>query len=57
LRNLDLNSGPIARYFEHLAERNTPGTRKILAADDKVAEKLELEESLLDILAEGVLAH
>jgi len=50
LQNVDLNSGPIARYFEHLAEQNTPGTRKILVAADKVADNLGLDHELLDSL-------
>jgi hypothetical protein len=50
LQNADLNSGPIARFFEHLAEQNTPGTRKILVAADKVADNLGLDHELLDSL-------
>ena len=47
---MDLNSGPIARYFEHLADQNTPAARKILVAADKVADRLGLDDSLLDSL-------
>jgi hypothetical protein len=50
LHNVDLNSGPIARFFEHLAEQNTPGTRKILVAADNVADNLGLDHELLDSL-------
>ncbi len=54
LQNVDLNSGPIARFFEHLADQNTPGTRKILVAADKVADELGLEHDLLESLLEDL---
>jgi hypothetical protein len=57
LQKLDLNSGPIARYFEHLAHQNTPAARKILLAADKVADRLGLDDSLLDILIEAIFAN
>jgi hypothetical protein len=47
---VDLNSSPTARYFEHLADQNAPAARKILVADDKVADSLGLDDSLLDSL-------
>ena len=48
--NLDLNSGPIARFFTHLAEINTPTSRAILVAADQIADALGLDDSLLDSL-------
>jgi hypothetical protein len=57
LQKLDLNSGPIARYFEHLAQHNTPAAQKILLAADKVADRLGLDDSLLGMLVERILAN
>jgi len=48
--NLDLNSGPIAKYFEKLAHEATDGAKKILKIADDVADFLHLDHSLLDSL-------
>lgn len=47
LQNVDPNSGAIARFFEHLAEQNIPGTRKILVVADELGLDHELLYSLL----------
>ena len=57
LENVDLNSGRIAAFFQHLADQNTPGTRKLLVKIDAVADELGLDHELLDsILADIGLA-
>ena len=38
LNSIDLNHGPIATYFEHLAHEDTPKSRAILVKADQVAE-------------------
>jgi hypothetical protein len=48
LEGLDLNSGRIAAFFQHLAEQDTPGSRKILQKIDAVADDLGLDHDLLD---------
>jgi hypothetical protein len=50
LEGLDLNSGRIASFFQHLADQDTPGTRKILTKIDAVADELGLDHELLDSL-------
>ena len=50
LENVDLNSGRIADFFQHLADQNTPGTRKLLVKIDAVADELGLDHELLDSL-------
>jgi hypothetical protein len=50
LEGLDLNSGRIAAFFQHLADQDTPGTRKILQKIDAVADELGLDHELLDDL-------
>ncbi len=52
LAGLDLNSGRIATFFQHLADQDTPGTRKILTKIDAVADELGLDDHVLD----GLLA-
>ena len=52
LAHLDLNHGPIATYFEHLAHENTAKSRAILVKADQVADALGLDDELLD----GLLA-
>src|SRR5262249_27805982 len=54
LSSLDLNSGPIARFFTHLAQINTPTSRAILVAADQIADALGLDDSLLDSLLEDL---
>ncbi len=50
LEGLDLNSGRIASFFQHLADQDTPGARKILTKIDAVADELGLDDELLDSL-------
>ncbi|MBI3837817.1 MAG: glycoside hydrolase family 25 protein [Planctomycetia bacterium] len=56
LNRVDLNHGPIAKYFEHLGHEGTPKTKAILVKADKVADALNLDDTLLDSLLAG-LAH
>jgi hypothetical protein len=48
--NLDLNSGPIAKFFEKLAHEGTDGAKKILTIADEIADFLHLDDTLLDSL-------
>jgi hypothetical protein len=48
--NLDLNAGPVAKYFEKLAHEATEGAKKILKTADDVADFLHMDHSLLDSL-------
>ena len=50
LGQLDLNDGPLAKYFEHLAHENTSQAASILIAADEVADSLGLDDHLLDAL-------
>jgi hypothetical protein len=50
LAHLDLNHGPIAKYFQHLAHENTAKSRAILVKADQVADALGLDDALLDSL-------
>ncbi|MBI3837060.1 MAG: hypothetical protein HY288_03895 [Planctomycetia bacterium] len=50
LNRIDLNSGPIVKYLEHLARDNTAKSRAILVKADPVAEPLNLDDTLLDSL-------
>jgi len=47
LANLDLNDGPIATYFEHLAHGNTAKSRAILVEADQIADSFGLDDTLL----------
>jgi hypothetical protein len=48
--HLDLNHGPIAKYFQHLAHDGTPKSWGILVKADEVADALGLDDTLLDSL-------
>ena len=50
LSHVDLNSGPVAKYLEHLAEEDTAKARAILVKADQVADALNLDDALLDSL-------
>ncbi len=50
LAKVDLNSGPVANLFRHLAEADTPRSRAILAGADRIADALGLDDTLLDSL-------
>ncbi|MGD9721333.1 MAG: beta strand repeat-containing protein [Pirellulales bacterium] len=54
LSSLDLNSGRIAAYFQHLAEVDSPGSRKLLTRLDAIADELGLEHDLLDDIVAGL---
>lgn len=54
LAYLDLNSGPIASYFEHLAEEDTAKSRATLVKADQIADSLNLDDELLDELLAGL---
>jgi hypothetical protein len=51
---VDLNQGPVAKYFEHLADDNTAKSRAILVRADHVAGALGLDDELLDSLLVGL---
>ena len=54
LASVDLNSGRIAQLFTKLAEVNTPGTRSLLLAANEVTDALDLDDSLLESLIDGL---
>jgi glucose/arabinose dehydrogenase len=54
LSRLDLNHGPIANYFEHLAHEGTPKAKAILVKAGQVADALSLDVELLDELLVGL---
>jgi hypothetical protein len=54
LAHVDLNHGPVARYFEHLAEENALKSRAILIKADQLADALGLDDELLDGLLAGL---
>ena len=51
--HLDLNHGPVAKYFEHLAQENTAKSRAILVEVDRISDSLGLDDTLLDGLLVG----
>jgi hypothetical protein len=51
---LDLNHGPLARYFENLAQENTPKAKRILVEADQLADTLGEDDTLLDGLLAGL---
>jgi hypothetical protein len=54
LSHLDLNHGPVAKYFEHLAHENTAKAKEIVVAADRVADALGLDDEWLDSLVAGL---
>jgi hypothetical protein len=50
LGHVDLNHGPIAKYFEHLAHEDTAKARSILIKADQIADELGLDDELLNSL-------
>jgi hypothetical protein len=50
-QSASVNSGLIARYFDHLARQESPAARKVSTAIDRVVDHLDLEDDLLDMLA------
>jgi hypothetical protein len=54
LSHLDLNHGPIAKYFQHLAHDSTPKAKAILVKADQVADELELDDEGIEGLVMGL---
>jgi hypothetical protein len=54
LSHVNLKSGPVARYLEHLAEEDTAKAKAILLNADQVADALNLDDELLDALLAGL---
>jgi hypothetical protein len=54
LNSADLNHGPIAKHFEHLAHETAARARTILVEADQVADALGLDVRLLDTLSAGL---
>ncbi|REK05963.1 MAG: hypothetical protein DWQ37_22835, partial [Planctomycetota bacterium] len=54
LDSIDLNSGRVARFFERLAEADTPGTQRVLERIHDVVTDLGLEHDLLDSLLDDL---
>jgi hypothetical protein len=50
LAHPDLNHGPVAKYFQHVAHEGTPKAKAILVKADQVANALNLDDTLLDSL-------
>jgi hypothetical protein len=50
LTHLDLNQGPIARYFEHLANEDTSRSQSLLVKADRIADTLNRDDAWLDSL-------
>jgi hypothetical protein len=50
LSHVDLNSGAVAKYLEHLVDEGTAKSRAILVKADQVADALNLDDTLLDSL-------
>jgi hypothetical protein len=51
---LDLNHGPIAKCFQHLAHENAAKSRAILVEADQLADTLGDDDTLLDSLLVGL---
>jgi hypothetical protein len=54
LNKIDLNHGPLANYFEHLAHENTAKSRAIVVKADQIADSLNPDDTLLDGLLVGL---
>jgi hypothetical protein len=50
LPHLDLNHGPVAKYFEHLADEKATNAGDVLMTADRVADAMDLNDELLDSL-------
>jgi hypothetical protein len=48
LNSIDLNSGPLADYFEHLAHENAVKSREILVEANQPSDALGLDDELID---------
>jgi hypothetical protein len=49
-----LNSDPVAKFFEHLAQADTAKSRAILVKADRIADSLGLDDELLVGLLVGL---
>ena len=56
LSHVDLNHGPAAKFFTHLAEANTPRANAVLAKIHHITDELGLDDSLLESLIAGRVA-
>ncbi len=56
LGNVDLNSGPVAKLFTHLAEVNTPRSRAVLEGIHAATDTLGLDDTLLESLLDDIVA-
>ncbi len=54
LRKLDLNSGPVADYFQYLHDQGTPQAKAILTKADRIADALHLDDHFLDSLLDDL---
>ncbi len=54
LASVELNSGPIGHLLTHLAEANTPRSRALLVKADQIADALDLDHPLLDLLLDDL---
>jgi hypothetical protein len=54
LNSIDLNHGPRAACFEHLAHESTAKAKRILTEADQLVETLGLDDELLDELLAGL---
>jgi hypothetical protein len=54
LSHVDLNSGPVAKYLDHLADEGTARSNAILVEADQVADALGLDDELLGGLLVGL---
>lgn len=52
--HLDLNHGPIAKYFEHLAHEGTAKAKGIIVEAKQLTDELGLDDELLDSLLVGL---
>ncbi len=54
VRKLDLNSGPVADYFQYLHDQGTPQAKAILTKADRIADALHLDDHFLDSLLDDL---
>jgi hypothetical protein len=50
LNRIDLNHGPIAKYFQHLAHEGPAKAMAILVKADQISDSLGRDDTLLDSL-------
>ncbi len=54
LRKLDPNSGPVADYFQYLANEGTAKAKTILTKADRIADAVHLDDHFLDSLLDDL---